>query len=156
MATARKGRASQAADPPRLKVWVAMGSDSDLPVMEEALKILREFDIPFEVDWFRFSVPPPENGSDTQLVTISWSPQPFGASDLNGLYLLVQDASIFFGDTGDWLAAARPTSGGGTLQFEAFPGDYYLVVGDAVGAATRYGLCMARGATCSPPERPPE
>jgi phosphoribosylamine--glycine ligase len=27
-----------------------MGSDSDLPVMEEALKVLREFGIPFEVD----------------------------------------------------------------------------------------------------------
>ena len=50
MARARKGRASQAAGPSRLKVWVAMGSDSDLPVMEEALKILREFGIPFEVD----------------------------------------------------------------------------------------------------------
>jgi phosphoribosylaminoimidazole carboxylase PurE protein len=34
----------------RLKVWVAMGSDSDLPVMEEALRTLREFDIPYEVD----------------------------------------------------------------------------------------------------------
>jgi phosphoribosylaminoimidazole carboxylase PurE protein len=34
----------------RLKVWVAMGSDSDLPVMEEALKALREFGIPYEVD----------------------------------------------------------------------------------------------------------
>src|SRR6058998_3369237 len=27
-----------------------MGSDSDLPVMEEALKVLREFGIPYEVD----------------------------------------------------------------------------------------------------------
>jgi len=36
--------------PSRPKVWVAMGSDSDLPVMEEALKVLREFDIPYEVD----------------------------------------------------------------------------------------------------------
>ena len=33
------------------KPWVAilMGSDSDLPVMEEAAKILSEFDIPFEM-----------------------------------------------------------------------------------------------------------
>ncbi len=29
-------------------VGVIMGSDSDYPVMEEAVKILREFDIPFE------------------------------------------------------------------------------------------------------------
>jgi phosphoribosylaminoimidazole carboxylase PurE protein len=27
-----------------------MGSDSDLPVMEEALRVLREFEIPYEVD----------------------------------------------------------------------------------------------------------
>ncbi|MBF0257482.1 MAG: phosphoribosylamine--glycine ligase [Desulfamplus sp.] len=33
--------------PPR--VGVIMGSDSDLPVMEEALKILKKFDIPYEV-----------------------------------------------------------------------------------------------------------
>ncbi len=48
-----KLRRSKAAEPPvrsRLKVWVAMGSDSDLPVMEEALKVLREFGIPYEVD----------------------------------------------------------------------------------------------------------
>lgn len=30
-------------------VGILMGSDSDLPVMEEAVKVLRDFDIPFEV-----------------------------------------------------------------------------------------------------------
>lgn len=35
--------------PPR-KVWVAMGSDSDLPVMEEAVKILNELGVTCEVD----------------------------------------------------------------------------------------------------------
>jgi len=48
-----KQRRSKAAVPParsRLKVWIAMGSDSDLPVMEEALKVLREFGIPYDVD----------------------------------------------------------------------------------------------------------
>jgi phosphoribosylamine---glycine ligase len=33
-----------------LKVWVAMGSDSDLPVMEESLRALQDFGIPYEVD----------------------------------------------------------------------------------------------------------
>lgn len=33
-----------------LKVWVAMGSDSDLGVMEEALRTLEDFDVPYEVD----------------------------------------------------------------------------------------------------------
>ncbi len=33
-----------------LKVWVAIGSESDLPIMEEALQSLKEFDIPYEVD----------------------------------------------------------------------------------------------------------
>lgn len=34
----------------RARVWVAMGSDSDLPVMEEAIRALQEFGIPCEVD----------------------------------------------------------------------------------------------------------
>ena len=48
-----KQRRSKAAVPParsRLKVWIAMGSDTDLPVMEETLKVLREFGIPYDVD----------------------------------------------------------------------------------------------------------
>ena len=35
---------------PSLKVWVAMGSDSDLPIMEEATKTLKAFGIAFEID----------------------------------------------------------------------------------------------------------
>ena len=50
MAKPRSRKAAETAVPQRLKVWVAMGSDSDLPVMEEALKVLREFGIPYEVD----------------------------------------------------------------------------------------------------------
>ena len=50
MAKARKGRASETAGSSPLKVWVAMGSDSDYPVMEEAVKVLKEFGIPYEVD----------------------------------------------------------------------------------------------------------
>ena len=34
----------------KAKVGIIMGSDSDLPVMEGAIEILREFDIPLEVD----------------------------------------------------------------------------------------------------------
>jgi phosphoribosylamine--glycine ligase len=33
-----------------LKVWVAMGSDSDLAVMEEAARTLEAFGIPYEID----------------------------------------------------------------------------------------------------------
>lgn len=50
MARARKGKASGSAAASQLKVWVAMGSDSDYPVMEEAIKVLKEFGIPYEVD----------------------------------------------------------------------------------------------------------
>jgi 5-(carboxyamino)imidazole ribonucleotide mutase len=32
------------------KVGIIMGSDSDLPIMKEAIEILHQFDIPFEVD----------------------------------------------------------------------------------------------------------
>lgn len=34
----------------RPKVWVAVGSDSDLAVMEEAVRALQEFGIPYEID----------------------------------------------------------------------------------------------------------
>ncbi len=34
----------------RLKVWVAMGSDSDLPVMDEAVRVLQEFGVAYEID----------------------------------------------------------------------------------------------------------
>ncbi len=50
MAKARKGRAPETAGSSPLKVWVAMGSDGDLPVMEEAVKVLKEFGIPYEMD----------------------------------------------------------------------------------------------------------
>jgi len=50
VAKARKGRASETAGSSPLKVWVAMGSDSDYPVMEEAVKVLKQFGIPYEVD----------------------------------------------------------------------------------------------------------
>ncbi len=50
MAKARKGKPSETAAPSPSKVWVAMGSDSDYAVMEEAVKALKEFGIPYEVD----------------------------------------------------------------------------------------------------------
>ena len=50
MAKAHKGKASETAASSPLKVWVAMGSDSDYAVMEEAVKVLKEFGIPYEVD----------------------------------------------------------------------------------------------------------
>jgi len=43
-------KATRSRDKRSLKVWVAMGSDSDLPIMEEAVKVLNEFGIPCEVD----------------------------------------------------------------------------------------------------------
>jgi phosphoribosylaminoimidazole carboxylase PurE protein len=50
VAKPRSSKTSESKPGPRLKVWVAMGSDSDLPVMEEAVKVLQEFGIPYEVD----------------------------------------------------------------------------------------------------------
>jgi phosphoribosylaminoimidazole carboxylase PurE protein len=50
LAKPRRRKAAETIVPSGLKVWVAMGSDSDLPVMEESLKVLREFRIPYEVD----------------------------------------------------------------------------------------------------------
>jgi phosphoribosylaminoimidazole carboxylase PurE protein len=50
VARARKGKASESSGAPQLKVWIAMGSDSDYPVMEEAVKVLKDFGVPYEVD----------------------------------------------------------------------------------------------------------
>jgi phosphoribosylamine--glycine ligase len=50
VARARKGKAIESAGASQLKVWIAMGSDSDYPVMEEAVKVLKEFGVPYEVD----------------------------------------------------------------------------------------------------------
>ncbi len=50
MARRQGGGAARTGSRRPLKVWVAMGSDSDLQVMEEALRSLREFGIPYEVD----------------------------------------------------------------------------------------------------------
>ena len=33
----------------KAKIGIVMGSDSDLPVMEDAAKVLKEFDVPFEL-----------------------------------------------------------------------------------------------------------
>jgi phosphoribosylamine---glycine ligase len=44
------GKAARSGGRRALKVWVAMGSDSDLPVMEEAVKILKELGVSCEVD----------------------------------------------------------------------------------------------------------
>jgi len=45
--TKAAGRSAQRAP---LKVWIAMGSDSDLAVMEEAARTLESFGIPYEID----------------------------------------------------------------------------------------------------------
>ncbi len=50
MARRHPARTSRPAGRRPLKVWVAMGSDSDLPVMEEALRALAGFGIPYEVE----------------------------------------------------------------------------------------------------------
>jgi len=43
-------RSTRTASTRALKVWVAMGSDSDLPIMEEAIRTLKDFGIPYEVN----------------------------------------------------------------------------------------------------------
>ena len=48
------------------KVGILMGSDSDLPVVQKAIDVLRELDIPFEahVDVYKRQVPPRAARSD--------------------------------------------------------------------------------------------
>ena len=44
------------------KIGIVMGSDSDLPVIEKAVKILREFDVPYEVHIYSAHRTPAEAG----------------------------------------------------------------------------------------------
>ena len=48
------------------KVAVIMGSDSDLPVVEKAINVLKEFEVPFEVHVFSAHRTPEQAKSFTQ------------------------------------------------------------------------------------------
>ena len=100
----------------------------------------------YELDWIGFTVPESYSG----VVTVRVASRPFGAADSSdvGLY-------VVFADIGSLLAQSHEPGHSETLSFEVPPlRDYYVVVADEAGVATRYALCIAEGSTCSLPQGP--
>ncbi len=95
----------------------------------------------YELDWFRIAVP----GSDTQLVTIRTIARPIGAVDSSNIALSLFTAPepqpVPFG-VSDVPGSAE------VISVALGPGQYYLLVADRGGIATRYSLCMALGSNC--------
>jgi hypothetical protein len=109
-------------------------------------------DEPYEVDWFRFTVPPAED--EGQLLSIRTAARPFGAADSSdvGLVLFRVDSLETFLDTLTSVDAESHAAGSDEeLVADVTPGDYYLIVMDEAGVPTRYSLCMAIGNTCALP-----
>jgi hypothetical protein len=111
----------------------------------------------YEVDWYRFTVPPqvppgplpdpsepPDPDARDSLVTIRTAPRPFGASDSSNIGLILVPA---FGIT-SIIADSRTPSSEETITALLSSGDYYLIVLDDGGVATRYSLCLGYGPTC--------
>jgi hypothetical protein len=104
-------------------------------------------DNPHDIDWIRFRVPGP-----AQLVHFQTAPPSvLDPSSRNGdvdLYVLGVPVA---GSPLDTLGASRGTGSAESLNLVLNPGDYYMVVTDFAGNPTRYSLCAALGASCTPP-----
>jgi hypothetical protein len=103
-------------------------------------------DNPYEVDWFRFSLPPGPEEPTTVFLTLRSAARPFGATDSSnvGLLILDSDANV--------LAEAHEAGSSETLNLTVdAPRDYYAIVLDEAGVPTRYALCIAIGTVCEFP-----
>ena len=97
-------------------------------------------DNPYDVDWFRFHTPGFLEDEEDQLITIRTAARPFAASDSSNIGVLLGGA----------VDSSRGPGSSETLTASLQPGtDYYLIVVDDAGVATRYSLCVAAGSTCS-------
>jgi hypothetical protein len=113
-------------------------------------------DQPYEVDWFRFTIPGDpfdEDPPPLPLVTARVTARPFGAADPSDLTLTLIDVNdLQFGgvvpDVTPWLAESHGAGSSESISAELEPGDYYLIVGDDGGVATRYALCLGIGTEC--------
>ncbi len=106
-------------------------------------------DNPGDVDWFRFRVP----GVGPQKITVrAGAPNKLLPVELKAD---VADIGVFLLTTGPTVQviAAQQTrdQNNEALTIDVPPGEYYAVVIDQGGAPTRYGLCLALGATCAVP-----
>lgn len=105
-------------------------------------------DNPHDIDWIRFRVP----GPIPQPVTFQTVPPTvLDASSRNGdvdLYILGVPVA---GSPLDIRGSSRTAGSNEALTLVLDPGDYYMVVTDFAGSPTRYSLCAALGASCTPP-----
>jgi hypothetical protein len=105
-------------------------------------------DNPFDVDWMRLRI----IGDDNQLVTVRLSARPLGVADSSNLGLLLGVVPFVFGPEEEpiltWLAESHGAGSDETISEELEPADYYLVVGDDIGVATPYALCVTVGSDC--------
>jgi hypothetical protein len=105
-------------------------------------------DNPFEVDWFRFTVPEP----DTTLLSVRTQSRPFAAPDSSNIGLLLLAVTApFFGPFEQHTVGSSES-----LVAEVVPGDYYLAVMDDAGVAVRYSLCIGVGSACPLPGSSPQ
>jgi hypothetical protein len=104
-------------------------------------------DNPHDVDWIRIRVP----GVVPQLVTVKTAPgagltgNRAGDIDLDVLGVPVP------GSPTDIRGSSRRKGSSESVTLTLSPGEYYIVVTDFAGTATRYALCAAVGASCAFP-----
>lgn len=103
-------------------------------------------DNPFEPDWFSFQVPTGPVPFEPRLVNIQVAPRPFAGADSSDIGLVVV-IPPFSGV----VAESHQSGSYESLTVELFSGQYYLLVVDEGGAATRYSLCLAVGSFCTLP-----
>jgi hypothetical protein len=108
-------------------------------------------DQPFDLDWFRFTVPPDPEGN--RLFTIRTASLPLGAADSSNIGLGLESLDSLDFAVGTWTAEAHAPGSSERLTLDLPPGDYYLLVADEVGAPTPYALCVGVGNDCPLPQQ---
>jgi hypothetical protein len=98
-------------------------------------------DNPYEVDWFRFTVPGDPGDGISNFLTAKVAARPFGARDSSDLGMLLVTE---FGASTE----VHTVGSSETLNAELSAGDYYLIVLDEAGVPTRYSMCIAIGSDC--------
>jgi hypothetical protein len=98
-------------------------------------------DNPYDVDWFRFHTPGSLEEDIPQLITVRTAARPFAASDSSDIGVILFGSSV---------SSSRAPGSSERLTASLSPdSDYYIIVVDDAGVATRYSLCVAAGSTCS-------
>src|SRR6266516_1104308 len=105
-------------------------------------------DNPQDNDWYRFRVQTSAFAFDT-VTTIQTKARPFFFTDPSDI-----DLYVFRQSTRALVASAQAAGSSEKLMLNnaTLPaGDYYLLVVDRAGVATRYSVCIIRATACTPP-----